>query len=340
MKTEDRKQKIELRFTLHPARFKFAAIVACSLWFTACCVQSGFAGNLDSSAAPSSDTTRMYTLEQIYQKVTSGTTPTKQSGGFNEPSAGPTSGTMHTLDDIEAKIAAGTTSATAADVLSGKTFISRTTGNGETMTTGTMPTQTLSDSSETVNAGYYAATTLSAVDSDLAAGNIKSGTIIFGITGTLFSGGLPKTGQTTVYQTYDDGYYQKGYSGTRFTDNGDGTITDNATGLMWVANPTAAGVGGTYTWTDAISACENLSYAGYTDWRLPNVKELHSIVDYGTYNPCIDTTYFTSTAGLYWSSTTYAYTTSNAWYINFYSGRVFDGAKTSSYYVRPVRGGQ
>ena len=52
-------------------------------------------------------------------------------------------------------------------------------------------------------------------------------------------GGLPKTGQTVQYTSGDDGTYEMGWSGTRFTANGDGTITDNATGLMWVANPSA-----------------------------------------------------------------------------------------------------
>jgi hypothetical protein len=305
-----------------------------------------YAGSLDQSSAPSSDTTRMYTLEQIYQKVTSGTTPAKQSGGFNEPSSGPTSGTMHTLDEIEAKIAAGTTTAAAGDVLTGKTFITRTTGNGESAVTGTMPTQTLSAANETVAAGYYAATTLSAVDSDLAVGNIKSGVTIFGFLGTYSGGGVPKTGQTTSYANYDDAWYVTNQnigvpkSGAHYTNNGDGTITDNATGLEWVADPTAAGVGGTYSWADAITACEGLTYAGHSDWRLPNVKELQSIVDFSRVGPAIDTTYFTSQSDIYWSSTTHAGSTVFAWGVSFGVGNVIgDVDKTSPYYVRPVRGG-
>ena len=82
-----------------------------------------------------------------------------------------------------------------------------------------------------------------------------------------------KTGQTTVYSANDDGTYQKGrVIGTRFVDNGDNTITDLATGLMWVKD--VASIGGgfstTATWADAITACEGLTYAGQTDWRLPN----------------------------------------------------------------------
>lgn len=95
------------------------------------------AGNIDSPAIPSTDTGRMYTLEQIYQTITSGATATKQSGGFAEPSSAPGS-TIHTLDNIYAKLAEGTTDAVAGDVLADKTFITRTTGAGETAVTGTM----------------------------------------------------------------------------------------------------------------------------------------------------------------------------------------------------------
>ena len=154
--------------------------------------------------------------------------------------------------------------------------------------------------------------------------------------------GLPKTGQTTFYETGDDGTYQKGWSGTRFTDNDDGTITDNATGLMWVANPTTAGVGSQYNWSTALSNCEGLEYAGYSDWRLPNILEIVSIVDYGDATaPVIDETYFTCQSDYYWSSTTNADFTDYAWYVNFYKGFVNFVIKVNfSYYVRPVRGGQ
>lgn len=75
-----------------------------------------YAGNIDSPAVPATDTGRMYTLEQIYQIITSGTTATKQSGGFTDPSSAPGS-TMHNLDNIYAKLAQGTTTAVAGNVL-------------------------------------------------------------------------------------------------------------------------------------------------------------------------------------------------------------------------------
>ncbi len=66
------------------------------------------------------------------------------------------------------------------------------------------------------------------------------------------------------------------YGINNYTDNADGTISDQATGLMWQQ----ADDGNTYDWEDALAYAENLNLAGYSDWRLPNAKELHSIVDY------------------------------------------------------------
>lgn len=71
------------------------------------------------------------------------------------------------------------------------------------------------------------------------------------------------------------------YGQNSFTDNGDGTITDNATGLMWSRNDSESG----RTWPEALAWVEEQNqarYLGYTDWRLPNVKELQSIVDYAS----------------------------------------------------------
>lgn len=70
------------------------------------------------------------------------------------------------------------------------------------------------------------------------------------------------------------------YGTNDFIDNGDGTITDNATGLMWTQDDSQIG----YDWEDALTYAESSEMAGYTDWRLPNVKELQGIVDYG-YSP-------------------------------------------------------
>jgi hypothetical protein len=108
----------------------------------------------------------------------------------------------------------------------------------------------------------------------------------------------------------------KAYGTNQFVDNGNGTITDNATGLMWMQNDNGTGV----IWEDALSYAENLTYAGYSDWRLPDTKELQSIVDYtrspaatnsAAINPIFNCTRITNEGGAmdypwYWSNTTFS----------------------------------
>jgi len=95
---------------------------------------------------------------------------------------------------------------------------------------------------------------------------------------------VPKTGQTEPYFTGDDGDYAKGVAspGPRFTDNGNFTVTDNLTGLMWRKNPTVA-----MTWEEALNHCNLLDVSGYDDWRLPNIREMQSLLDYGEYSPAL-----------------------------------------------------
>ncbi len=122
-----------------------------------------------------------------------------------------------------------------------------------------------------------------------------------------------------------------------FNDNGNKTVTDNITGLIWQQEDNDS----LYTWENALSYCESLALAGKSDWRLPNVRELESIVDEATYHPAINTTYFPNTNSMYyWSSTAnteYGYA---VWYVNFDNGRVGRDVKSLNLYVRCVRGGQ
>ena len=80
------------------------------------------------------------------------------------------------------------------------------------------------------------------------------------------------------------------YDGTpmSYTDNGDGTVTDNVTGLMWQQTPADYGM----SWQEAADYCESLQLAGYDDWRMPTTKELFSISDFSQGWPYLDTTYF------------------------------------------------
>ena len=122
-----------------------------------------------------------------------------------------------------------------------------------------------------------------------------------------------------------------------FVDNNDGTITDNSTGLMWEKLTGAI----TYTWDQAKAYCDNLSLGGKSDWRLPTRNELQTLVDYGRYNPAINTTFFPDAlASDYWSSTTYAYGADKAWHVYFGSGYVYGIEKFFKFYVRAVRAGQ
>ncbi|PIE66581.1 MAG: hypothetical protein CSA26_00225 [Desulfobacterales bacterium] len=134
-------------------------------------------------------------------------------------------------------------------------------------------------------------------------------------------------------------------SAASYTDNGDGTVTDMATGLMWVqasADTDDDGSPDRTSWQEALAWCQNLELAGYTDWRLPNINELSSIVDYAKSAPVINTTFFPDTRSAdYWSATTYAGYTSHVWRVDFngYGGySAYD--KVYSYYVRCVRGQQ
>jgi hypothetical protein len=122
----------------------------------------------------------------------------------------------------------------------------------------------------------------------------------------------------------------------RFTDNGNGTVTHNLTKLMWQKENDNT----KRNWDDAITYCEGLSLGGYDDWRLPNIEELKSIIDERN-NPAINTTSFPNTKpSYYWSSTTNAYGTTDAWFVNFYGGSVYYYGKSGNGYVRCVRAGQ
>jgi hypothetical protein len=123
-------------------------------------------------------------------------------------------------------------------------------------------------------------------------------------------------------------------------DNGDGTVTDNRTGLMW-----QKGEAGVMSWGEAIGQCNTLilpPFNGYTDWRLPNIKELESLVDDTRYGPAIDTAYFpNATSAEYWSSTSDTVNLCyGAWYVHFGDGSAVGLAKLFSFNVHCVRAGE
>jgi hypothetical protein len=120
-----------------------------------------------------------------------------------------------------------------------------------------------------------------------------------------------------------------------YANNGDGTVTDNVTGLIWQSASPAP----TYSQAGAIAYCGGLNLAGFTDWRLPSVIELFSLVDLSVAAPTINSTYFPGTvAGIYWSSTPSAGPVGNAWTVTFTVGLMSPNqAVTSLGSVRCVR---
>ena len=113
----------------------------------------------------------------------------------------------------------------------------------------------------------------------------------------------------------------------------DQTVKDNVTGLIWQR----AQAGTTMSQTAAISYCTSLSLNGFT-FRLPTVRELSSLVNWGNFNPSIDPIAFpNTTANLFWSSTPYQPSPTSAWFVYFGSGGVGSNSVTSSYYVRCAR---
>lgn len=161
--------------------------------------------------------------------------------------------------------------------------------------------------------------------------------------------GLPKTNQTYYEEDGDDGFYKKGYpiSGPRFIDNGDNTITDKATGLMWIKRPSLLGVGWAVPPADptmdqwsAVEACEALNYAGYSDWRLPNINELSSLFNFDRVYPVSYLDFFPElTTDYWWTSTIYMGWTGAGYITDFDNGFSTFGFLGSLRYVLPVRGG-
>lgn len=148
---------------------------------------------------------------------------------------------------------------------------------------------------------------------------------------------LPDTGQSTSYTSTagEDSDYT--INSPSLTDNSDDTIIDNHTGRVWQKEDDNVA----RNWSDADTYCTNLTLAGQSDWRLPNPKELMTIVDYEvTTAPTINATYFPNTnATVYWASATDQSDTNRSLYVQFLYGQVWGAYRTSTFYVRCVRGG-
>ncbi len=174
-----------------------------------------------------------------------------------------------------------------------------------------------------------------------------------------------ETGQTKCYNaggteiicsgTGQDGDHRPGveWPNPRFTDNEDGTVTDNLTKLVWLKDADCFGI---RSWSNALIDSNNLSNGecGLSDgsiagqWRLPSRFELESLLALGYRRPALSNAagtakwtegdaYIGVQSGFYWSSATYVGGARYAWLVRMYTGHVVDDVKTNGYYVWPVR---
>lgn len=119
-----------------------------------------------------------------------------------------------------------------------------------------------------------------------------------------------------------------------YTDNGT-TVTDQTTGLIWEKDVSAPRL----SWEESLAWCINATTGGYDDWRLPNIRELESLVVYSLYYPAFDPI-FTGPLDPYWSSTSLSGAWDNAWMLNTFFGTTMSPLKNSQWYARCVRGGR
>jgi hypothetical protein len=191
---------------------------------------------------------------------------------------------------------------------------------------------------------------------------------------------VPQTGQVLCYtttggvipcgETGQDGELQKGFNlpTPRFTDKGDGTIEDHLAGLIWLKDADCVG---DLTWQNALEFVINLN-AGriivpapqgncgdtsgrrgkhQTDWRLPNIREMMSLIDFAFFSPAISNAAGTGSATVgdpfsnlqqtvYWTSTTSAGVTDHAWVVEVSEGRMVFDDKSTPHPVIVVRGGR
>ncbi|MCB2184513.1 MAG: DUF1566 domain-containing protein [Desulfobulbaceae bacterium] len=289
---------------------------------------TGHAGELESPADPFDPASAMFSQEDLYLRMTTGAQGAKRTGAFTEPAAGP-GDTGHTMDEIM-EVSPSLDNIDGAlpdDVAEGKTFWGLTEGHWglQTGTAGLDP------------AGIYPAQ-------------------------------VPDTGQNSCFDRTGavidcTGSGQDGdqYTGIplpspRFTDNGDGTVKDNLTGLIWLKNANCSGF---RTWEQALADAAALqdgecgltdgSIAG--DWRMPNLFELESLRNMNYFDPPLSDAngtehwvdgdpFINVQIAPYWSSTTFANSTASAACVIFSNGNENATGKSSTSYAWPVRGGK
>lgn len=301
-----------------------------------------FAGTLDSPAPPGEPASAMYPMSDICQRLETGAPGTKQA--FIEVTSAPSPSNC-TLNDVMDKAPAkdNNNGVQPHKVPAGKTYWGLTDGNWG-LQTGTMPTHSAVtiipiSTNQPIAAGYHNGSGIVEGSHNLRPENIRTGVTIFGVTGT-FSG----TTTSTPSQSS---------SSNRYTDNGNGTVTDNWTGLIWLKN---ANCFGTKTWENAMRAAANLvnGQCSLSDgstrgtWRLPTKEEWEVMIDLRYERPALSNaaateqwtegdTFSSVKSGNYWSATMYPGNVNLIWDVSFLKGDLGTSNKGYDRYVWPVR---
>jgi hypothetical protein len=380
------------------------------------------AGSLDGPGTAPALGSGMPTLSDIYNRLATGAA-ISIPGTFQEPTGGPTGGTGRSLADIQGVLPPASGAANAAgvgDVLFGKTYWGLGTAGGWGFLTGTVAAGGNITGANGLlvvpipDALYSGSKTATATDSNLAAGNIKSGTAIFGVSGTViqatgnataanvlstytfsnatasgltgsmadngtanftpgasavpvpagyYSGGQVNTDANLVSGNIRSGASIFGVNGTlagytcatgslsplsRWCDNGNGTVRDMATGLIWLkdAGWFLAPVWGTAQFRAAgVYSGEPTSLTDGSEqgaWRLPTKSELVALTTGTEYIRSSAMYKFTNVQAFvyYSSSRALSGTDLNAWTVNMSDGYVNFGSEEGAGYVWPVRSGQ
>jgi len=324
-------------------------------------VSHTWAGDLDSPAPPEDPLSAMYSLEDLYKRLENGTPGAKRTGGFREPEAGPSVRTNHTLNEImdKAPTPDNTTGAVPADVTSGRTYWGlRTDGTwgpqvGTSMGCPPAPTgnatvddvrwgKTFSNQTGVGLVGEGLCPTVcegDATEDDVQFGKTFSNATEVGLTGKRY-GGCVCEGTLSP--------------GGRWCDNGDGTVTDLTTCLVWLKN---AGWGGQKAWRssnendyDDAHARAGILEAGATgaglsdgsvvgDWRLPTKSELYHLTHGTEAVRDDDMHFFTGVESDYWTSSTSNISIFDAFVFNMNTGGATAQPKFmhSDFYVWPAR---
>ncbi|MBF0439763.1 MAG: DUF1566 domain-containing protein [Magnetococcales bacterium] len=348
-------------------RFAWSMIVLLSFLLAV----SVMAGSLEAPGKPSEASCAMFTLEDIYSRLNTGTLGSKRTGGVVMPTSGPAVIGKNTNEIMAVAPTFNRKRAKQEDMACGKTFWGLAVGvwGPQTGTAGCPPPTNIQVTGAQNGQAVISWTAVSGATAYNLYGATQSGVNKYNHTSLL--GSILKQNITSPYTltglTNGTTYYlvvsavSSGGEGLaaavtttpvyeRFIANGNGTVTDSETGLILLQN---ANCSGNKTWDNAMDWVANLNGDGTScglndksmpgDWRLPTYTSQSGILDgelavlYAAKN---STAFSGVQTNSYWSGTTVASTTGYAWYVTLYFGNVYIVDKTFTYYVWPVRGGQ